>query len=97
MIKSGSGECKRNGNVADGNNFVCSVSIDRNPCNEDSGGPLVINGIIVGIVSGGVVGCNSNFGLTIFDNTFGKASPPSYTKVATFVTWIEETSADGNC
>ncbi|XP_003700979.1 chymotrypsin-1-like [Megachile rotundata] len=45
-------------------------------CNGDSGGPLVVNGVQVGIVS--------------FGRPCGIGYPDVYTRVSSFVSWIEE-------
>lgn len=50
----------------------------KSACSGDSGGPLAGNGKIVGIVSWGLVPCGS------------EGAPSVYTKVSSFVDWINE-------
>ncbi|XP_019871625.1 trypsin-1-like [Aethina tumida] len=47
-------------------------------CSGDSGGPLAVDGVLVGVVSWGFVPCGS------------AGAPSVYTKVANFVDWINE-------
>lgn len=49
-------------------------------CNGDSGGPLTVNGIQVGIVSFGSALCEAQ-------------NPTAYARVSHFVDWIEESVA----
>ncbi|KAJ8972757.1 hypothetical protein NQ314_000049 [Rhamnusium bicolor] len=52
-------------------------------CTGDSGGPLLVNGVQVGIVSFGFQVC-----------TLGL--PTIYTRVSEFSDWIEENAVDGS-
>lgn len=47
-------------------------------CNEDSGGPLVVNGTQIAIVSFGVVNCSAGI-------------PSVYVRLSYFADWIDET------
>lgn len=50
-------------------------------CNGDSGGPLLVDGIQVGIVSFGVTDCSAGW-------------PSVYTRVTEFYSWVDTTIAD---
>lgn len=57
--------------------MICAGAAGKDTCTGDSGGPLIVNGLQVGIVSWGDI-C-------------GQASTPGvYTKVTEFLTWINQ-------
>ncbi|KAH8405201.1 hypothetical protein KR222_010010, partial [Zaprionus bogoriensis] len=59
-------------------NMICTYSTDKGACKEDSGGPLVVNGRLAGIV---VYGEKRN-------------TPTLYTNVANFYKWIQKAIED---
>nr|XP_049698918.1 trypsin, alkaline C-like [Helicoverpa armigera] len=63
------------------NSMICAVRVDNGGsagCKGDSGGPLIYNGVVVGIVSFGVSCQNPDF-------------PGVYTKVSHYNDWIKTT------
>ncbi|KAM4809907.1 complement factor D [Rhinophrynus dorsalis] len=60
-------------------NMMCAGERNKDSCEGDSGGPLVCNGVAEGIVSGGYRKCGN------------VKRPGIYTRVAPYVTWIQET------
>ncbi|XP_039389031.1 trypsin I-P1-like isoform X3 [Mauremys reevesii] len=63
-------------------NMICIGYLEggKDSCQEDSGGPVVCNGVLQGIVSWGT-GCAL------------KGYPGVYTKVCNYVSWIQNTIA----
>ncbi|CAG2183381.1 unnamed protein product [Oppiella nova] len=58
---------------------ICAVSSDKSGCNGDSGGPLTINGKLVGVVSFGVRFCQPG------------SMPNSFAYVPGVKRWINQT------
>ncbi|RZC40994.1 Trypsin domain containing protein, partial [Asbolus verrucosus] len=60
---------------------VCALAGEGvSPCHGDSGGPLIFNGTLVGIVSYGVQPCANGY-------------PDVYTRVSYYIDWINENVA----
>ncbi|XP_053558805.1 complement factor D [Bombina bombina] len=63
--------------------MMCAGESRKDSCEGDSGGPLVCNNIAEGIVSGGFRKC-------------GRANRPGiYSRIAPYVSWIDETINNG--
>lgn len=57
--------------------MICAGVKDKSPCRGDSGSPLVMNGELVGVMSGGMPWCNISM-------------PGIYTRMSAFVEWVNE-------
>ncbi|XP_060531061.1 trypsin-1-like [Cylas formicarius] len=70
-------------NPLDLENNVCTGSAAHEmACSGDSGGPLAINGTVIGVVSWGISGCGTDL------------NPPTvYVKVSKYIDWIGEHSS----
>ncbi|EFX78607.1 hypothetical protein DAPPUDRAFT_53218, partial [Daphnia pulex] len=64
-----------------GANMLCAAAPDTDTCQGDIGGPVIVNGVVVGITSF-AVGCA--------DPKYAGV----YTRVSTYVTWIQTTQAN---
>ncbi|XP_014440966.1 complement factor D [Tupaia chinensis] len=62
--------------------LMCAESNRRDSCKGDSGGPLVCGGVIEGVVTSGSRVCGN------------RKKPGIYTRVASYVDWIQSTLAD---
>lgn len=60
---------------------LCTLSSGRGVCDGDNGGPLTVNGELVGLVSWATRDCASGY-------------PDVYTRVATYRTWIQQNSRE---
>jgi len=58
----------------DDEQYMC-VNGDTNACNGDSGGPLLVDGVQVGVVSFGRIGCDPSY-------------PVLFTRVTRYIDWI---------
>ncbi|XP_003788727.2 complement factor D isoform X1 [Otolemur garnettii] len=63
--------------------MMCAESNSRDSCKGDSGGPLVCHGVLEGVVTSGSRVCGN------------RKKPGIYTRVATYVAWIEAVLAEG--
>jgi len=82
-------DCKRTfRNIKD--SHICAGNGKSSSCNGDSGGPLVYNkngaAKVVGVVSYGVSGCHVS-----------KVRLAVYTRVTSFISWIEKTTGEKFC
>ncbi|EFX73011.1 hypothetical protein DAPPUDRAFT_110246 [Daphnia pulex] len=64
-----------------GANMLCAAAPDTDTCGGDSGGPVIVNGVVVGITS---------FGVGCADPKYAGV----YTRVSTYVNWIQTTQAN---
>ncbi|XP_028845572.1 complement factor D [Denticeps clupeoides] len=63
-------------------NMICAAADCRDTCDGDSGGPLLYNGVVVGITSNGGKKCGTS------------RRPGLYTFISKFSQWVEKTMAD---
>jgi len=75
-------ECNQQlgGDYVKSNNICTSGAKSTGTCSGDSGGPLTVEGVQVGIVSFGIVNCPAGY-------------PSAYTRVTEYLDWIKENTA----
>lgn len=70
-----------------GSNIICVKGVNGgSACNEDGGAPLVIDGVVVGVYSGGPVYVTDAY----INDCSGK--PNIFTKVSSYLDWIKDNS-----